>query len=144
MNERIRLRNPQKFNVGIVTPDKPYGQNIAPGGFTIINQDELDYLMGNSKLLKNGVLQVEGEKREETLEVMGIDKENNANFMSDEDIKKKLQMNANQLKKWLNSTEAEPYVLERVAEIAREMNLNANKLQVLQDKIPNFDFLKAE
>lgn len=144
MNERIRLRNPQKFNVGIVTPDKPYGQNIAPGGFTIINQDELDYLMGNSKLLKNGVLKVEGEKREETLEVMGIDKENNANFMSDEDIKKKLQMNANQLKKWLNSTEAEPYVLERVAEIAREMNLNANKLQVLQDKIPNFDFLKAE
>ena len=144
MNERIRLRNPQKFNVGIVTPDKPYGQNIAPGGFTIINQDELDYLMGNSKLLKNGVLKVEGEKREETLEVRGIDKENNANFMSDEDIKKKLQMNANQLKKWLNSTEAEPYVLERVAEIAREMNLNANKLQVLQDKIPNFDFLKAE
>ena len=142
MNERIRLRNPQKFNVGIVTPDKPYGQNIPAGGFTIINQDELDYLMGNSKLLKNGVLQVEGEKREETLEVMGIDKENNANFMSDEDIKKKLQMNANQLKKWLNSTDAEPYVLERVAEIAKGMNLSANKLQVLQAKIPNFNFLE--
>lgn len=142
MNERIRLRNPQKFNVGIVTPDKPYGQNIPAGGFTIINQDELDYLMGNSTLLKNGVLQVEGEKREETLEVMGIDKENNANFMSDDDIKKKLQMNANQLKKWLNSTEAEPYVLERVAEIAKGMNLSANKLQVLQAKIPNFNFLE--
>lgn len=142
MNERIRLRNPHKFNVGIVTPDKPYGQNIPAGGFTIINQDELDYLMGNSTLLQNGVLQVEGEKREETLEVMGINKENNANFMSDEDIKKKLQMNANQLKKWLGSTEAEPYVLERVAEIAKGMNLSANKLQVLQAKIPNFNFLE--
>lgn len=142
MNERIRLRNPQKFNVGIVTPDKPYGQNIAAGGFTIINQDELDYLMGNSKLLQKGILQVEGEKREESLEAMGVDEENNANFMSDEDIKKKLQMNANQLKKWLNSTEAEPYVLERVAEIAKGMNLSANKLQVLQAKIPNFNFLE--
>lgn len=51
-------------------------------------------------------------------------------------------MNANQLKKWLGSTEAEPYVLERVAEIAKGMNLSANKLQVLQAKIPNFNFLE--
>ena len=144
MNERIRLRNPQKFNVGIITPDKQYGQNIAPGGFTIINQDELDYLMGNSKLLQKGILQVEGEQRDETLEIMGVNKENNANFMSDEDIKKKLQMNANQLKKWLESTEAEPYVLKRVAEIAKGMNLNANKLQVLQAKVPGFDFISAD
>ena len=141
MNERIRLRNPQKFNVGIVTPDKPYGQNIPAGGFTIINQDELDYLMGNSTLLQKGVLQVEGEKNEETLEAMGIDAENNANFMSDEDIRKKLSGNANQLKKWLESTEAEPYVLTKIAEIAKGMNLSANKLQVLKAKIPNADFL---
>ena len=53
-------------------------------------------------------------------------------------------MNANQLKKWLESTEAEPYVLKRVAEIAKGMNLNANKLQVLQAKIPGFDFISAD
>ena len=121
MSERIRLKNPQKFNVGIVTPDKPYGLNIAPGAFCIINQDELDFLMGNSTLLQKGVLQVEGEKQEEVIENFGINKENNANFMSDEDIKKKLAMNANSLKKWLDSVEAEPYVLERIAEIASGM-----------------------
>lgn len=142
MSERIRLRNPQAFNVGIITPDKPYGINIAPGGFTIINQDELDYLMSSSQLLQKGVLQVEGEKKEEALEAMGIDTENNANFMSDEDIRKKLSGNANQLKKWLESTEAEPYVLGRIVEIARGMNLNANKLQVLKAKIPDAEFLK--
>lgn len=142
MNERIRLRNPQKFNVGIVTPDKPYGQNIAPGGFTICNQDEIDYLMGNSTLLSKGVLVVEGEKKEEVLEAMGVDKENNANFMSDEDIKKKLGMNANQLKKWLDKANAEPYVMQKIAEIASEMNLSMNKIQVLKDKIPNFEFIK--
>lgn len=142
MSERIRLRNPQTFNVGIITPDKPYGINIAPGGFTIVNQDELDYLMSSSQLLQKGVLQVEGEKKEEALEAMGIDAENNANFMSDEDIRKKLSGNANQLKKWLESTEAEPYVLGRIVEIARGMNLSANKLQVLQAKIPDAEFLK--
>lgn len=142
MSERIRLRNPQKFNVGIVTPDKPYGQNIPAGGFTIVNQDELDYLMGSSTLLQKGVLQVEGEKKEETLETMGVDVENNANFMSDEDIKKKLSGNANQLKKWLDSIDAEPYVLDRIAVIAKDMNLSANKLQVLKAKMPGFDFLE--
>ena len=142
MNERIRLRNPQKFNVGIITPDKPYGINIAPGAFCIINQDELDYLMGNSTLLQNGVLKVDGDKQEEVIETLGINKENNANFMSDEDIKKKLSGNVNQLKKWLETVNAEPYVLEKIAEIASKMNLSMNKVQVLQDKIPNFEFIK--
>lgn len=142
MSERIRLRNPQKFNVGIVTPDKPHGLNIAPGAFTIVTQDEIDYLMGTSQVLHKGVLQVEGEKAEEVLENLGVEKENNANFMSDEDIKKKLSMNANQLKKWLDSTQAEPYVLNRIAEIASGMNLSMNKIQVLKDRIPNFEFIK--
>ena len=142
MNERIRVRNTKQFNVGIVTPDKQYGQNIAPGAFTILNQDEIDYLIGTSTLFQRGILQVEGERKQEVLETLGVDKENNANFMSDEDIKKKLSMNANQLKKWLDSTEAEPYVLNRIAEIASEMNLSMNKIQILKDKIPKFEFIK--
>ena len=142
MNERIRLRNTKRFSVGIVTPDKLYGLNIAPGAFTIINQDELDYLMGTSTLLQKGILQVEGEKKDETLEALGVKQEDNANFMSDEDIRKKLSMNAAQLKKWLNATEAEPYVLDRIAEIASDMNLSLNKIQILKDKIPNFEFIK--
>lgn len=142
MNERIRVRNTKQFNVGVITPDKPYGQNIAPGAFTIMNQDEVDYLIGTSTLFQRGILQVEGERKQEVLETLGIDKESNANFMSDEDIKKKLSMNAAQLKKWLDSTEAEPYVLNRIAEIASGMNLSMNKIQVLKDKIPHFEFIK--
>lgn len=142
MSERIRLRNPHKFNVGIITPDKPHGLNIAPGAFTIVTQDDVDYLMGTSSLLQKGVLIVEGEKQAEVLETLGVSKENNANFMSDEDIKKKLTMNANALKKWLDTVEAEPYVLEKIAEIASGMNLSMNKVQILQDRIPNFEFIK--
>lgn len=142
MNERIRVKNTKQFNVGIITPDKPYGQNIAPNAFTILNQDEVDYLIGTSTLFQRGILQVEGERKQEVLETLGIDKENNANFMSDEDIKKKLSMNAAQLKKWLDSTEAEPYVLNRICELASGMNLSMNKIQILKDKIPHFEFIK--
>lgn len=141
MSEKIRLRNPQQFNVGIITIDKPYGLNIAPGAFTIVSKDDIDYLMATSTLLQRGILRVEGEQKEEVLEQMGVKEEDNANFMSDEDIKKKLSGNANQLRKWLDG-DIEPFVLAKIAEIADGMNLNANKLQVLREKIPNHDFLK--
>ena len=141
MSEKIRLRNPQQFNVGIITIDKPYGLNIAPGAFTIVSKDDIDYLMATSTLLQKGILRVEGEQKEEVLEQMGVKEEDNANFMSDEDIKKKLSGNANQLRKWLNG-DIEPFVLAKIAEIADGMNLSANKLQVLREKIPNHDFLK--
>ena len=140
--ERMRLRNPQKFNVGIVTLDNPVGMNIAPGAFTVVSQDDIDFIMGTSTLLQKGILRVEGEKEEEVMESLGVITEDNANFMSDEDIKKKLSGNANQLRKWLDTTEAEPYVLNRIAEIASGMNLSMNKIQVLKDKIPEFEFIK--
>lgn len=142
MKDKVRLRNPQKFNVGIVTLDNPVGMNIAPGAFTVVSRDDVDFIMGTSTLLQKGVLQVEGDQKEEVMESLGVITENNANFMSDEDIKKKLTMNANSLKKWLESTQAEPYVLNRIAEIASGMNLSMNKIQVLKDKIPGFEFIK--
>ena len=142
MSERIRLSNPQKFNVGIVTIDKPYGLNIAPGSFTVVSKDDIDFLMATSTLLQKGVLRVEGEQKKEVMDQMGVKEEDNANFMSDEDIKKKLSMNANQLKKWLNSDEIEPYVLDKIATIAKDMNPSMNTIQILQEKIPGFEFLE--
>ena len=141
MSEKMRLNNPNQYSVGIITPEKEYGVNILPGAFTMVTQDEVDYIMATSTLLQNGVLRLAGEKQKELADAMGIEMENNANFMSDEDIKKKLSGNANQLRKWLNSDEIQPYVLDRIATIAKGMNLNMNKIQVLQEKLPDFDFI---
>lgn len=141
---KYRLNNNKKFNVGIITPEKPYGVNISPGAFTMVTQDEIDYLMATCTALQDGVLVLSGEKQKEVAEVMGVEMENNANFMSDEDIKKKLSGNANQLRKWLDSDDIKPYVLDRIAELAKGMNLSMNKIQVLQDKLPNYDFLSKD
>lgn len=141
MSEKMRLNNPNDFAVGIITPEKQYGVNIQPHAFTMVTQDEVDFLMATSTLLNDGVLRLAGEKQKELTDTLGINTEDNANFMSDEDIRKKLSGNANQLRKWLNSDEIKPYVLDKIATIARDMNLSMNKLQVLRDKLPDFEFL---
>ena len=141
MSEKMRLNNPNAFAVGIITPEKQYGVNIQPGAFTMVTQDEVDYLMATSTLLRDGVLRLAGEKQLELANTLGINMEDNANFMSDEDIKKKLSGNANQLRKWLNSDEIKPYVLDKIAGIAKGMNLSLNKIQALQEKLPEYDFI---
>lgn len=140
MADKMRLNNPNAFAVGIITPEKPYGVNIQPGAFTMVTQDEVDYLMATSTLLRDGVLRLAGEKQVELANTLGVNMEDNANFMSDEDIKKKLSGNANQLRKWLDSDQIKPYVLDKIATIAKTMNLSMNKIQVLQEKLPEFDF----
>ena len=72
---KMRLNNPKKFDVGIITPDKPYGINIRAGAFTMVTQDELDYLMATSTLLQDGVLVLAGEKQKELADAMGINLE---------------------------------------------------------------------
>jgi len=138
----MRVNNPNNYPVGIITNDKPYGINIAPKAFTMCTQDEIDYLMATSTLFQDGVLRLSEDKQKDLAEVMGVNMEDNANFMSDEDIRKKLSGNANQLRKWLDSDEIKPYVLDKIATIAKTMNLSLNKIQVLQDKLPEYDFLE--
>ena len=140
MSDKMRLNNPNDFAVGIITPEKQYGVNIQPHAFTMVTQDEVDYLMATSTLLGDGVLRLAGEKQKELADTLGVDMNDNANFMSDEDIKKKLSGNANQLRKWLDSDEIKPYVLDKIATIAKTMNLSMSKIQVLQEKMPDYDF----
>ena len=141
MAEKMRLNNPKDYAVGIITPEKEYGVNILPHSFTMVTQDEVDYLMATSTLLQNGVLRLAEDKQKELADTMGIDMANNANFMSDEDIKKKLSGNANQLRKWLETEKINPDVMAQIAKIAKGMNLNMNKIQVLQEKLPGYDFM---
>ena len=143
MEKKIRLDNPHKFNVGVVTPEKPHGQNVVAGAFIYVTKDELEYLNATSTLISSGKLRVhESAEKKEIENDLGLNTEDNANFMSDEDIKKKLTMNTNSLKKWLDSVVAEPYVMQKIAEIASGMNLSMNKIQILKDRIPNFEFIK--
>lgn len=139
MEEKIVLRNPQKFDIGIVTLEKPLGVNIKAGSFALVNESELNYLASISDLLQKGLLQVDDQHKEQMLE-LGINPDDDVNFVKDEEIRKKLSGTGKKLKEWLATIE-EGHVLDRVYDVAMEMNLNVDKVKILKEKMPDKDFL---
>ena len=140
MSEKIRIYNKTKFNIGIKTPANMMGVNIRPGSFTVVEESDIDYLMSTCNLLQKGLLQVEEKAKEDTLAKMGIDENEHAAFMNDEDIKKKLGGSAKNLEKWIADVE-DPIELNRIADMAKELNLSLSKLKIIQDKVPQRDLM---
>ena len=140
MSDKIKVYNPQKFDVGIITQDKPAGVNIKSGSFALITQDDVDFLASTCTLFQRGILKIEADKLEETMGSIGIDVHTDGNFITDEEIAKKLSGTKNAMSKWLG-TVTEGYLLDRIYDIAKNMNLNADKIKLLQEKMPDRDFL---
>ena len=139
MDDKIILRNPQKFDVGIVTLEKEHGINIRAGSFAIVNQNEINYLASTSTLLQDGILTVDDEHIE-SMKKVGIDPETDPNFIKDEEIKKKLAGTTKKLTEWLDTVE-QGHILDRIYDIADSMNLSADKLRVLREKMPDKEFV---
>lgn len=134
MKDKIKVYNPQKFNVGIVLPEKPMGLNVAPGSFTYMTPDDIEYLMSISTIFQKGYLRPE-ETAMEVVSEMGIDVVNDPNFMDDDSLRKKLALSPKKLGEWLDTVH-EPHTLDRIYTIAMGENLTMAKLKVLNEKMP--------
>ena len=91
MEDKIVLRNPQKFDIGIITLEKPLGVNIRAGSFALVNESELNYLASTCDLLQKGMLLVDDKHKEQMLE-LGINPDEDVNFVTNEEIQKTLNM----------------------------------------------------
>jgi hypothetical protein len=140
MEDKIILRNPQKFDVGIVTLEKPQGVSVKAGSFVVVNQNELNYLASICTLLQDGILMVDEDHADGFMQQLGVDPATDTHFMKDEDIKKKLGGTVKKMKEWLETVEA-GHVLDRIYDIAVTMNLSADKLKVLAEKMPDKEFI---
>ena len=47
------------------------------------------------------------------------------------------------MKAWLDGVR-EPYLLDAICDVAAEMDLPASQLQVLQERMPDREFIKSE
>ena len=139
MEEKIMLRNPQKFDIGIITLEKPLGVNIKAGSFALVSDSELNYLASISDLLQKGLLVVDDKHKEQMLE-LGINPDEDVNFVSNEEIQKKLSGTGKKLREWLDTIE-EGHTLDRVYDVAMGMNLNVDKIKILKEKMPDKEFL---
>lgn len=138
-NKKIKVYNRQKFNVGIKMPSKPDGINIAPGSFTYMTEDDIEYVMSISTIFQKGYLRVEEDKTE-ILADMGIDVVNDPNFLDDEMIRKKLTQTPKKLGEWLDTVNSE-HTMDRIYDVAMNMDLSMTRLKVLNEKMPDRNIL---
>lgn len=140
MAEKIKLMNPQKFDVGIITLENKIGVNIKAGSFTLVTPDDIAYLASISDVFRRGILKVE-EKNIEVMQEAGIDQANDPNYITDEEIQKKLSGTVKKMKEWLATIE-EGYIIDRIYDVAMNMNLSLDKVKALNEKMPDRKFLE--
>lgn len=135
MSNKVRVYNRNKFDVGVCTMNG-IGINIKSGSFTVLDQNEIDYIGTLCNYFIDGTLIIEdGTTAKENLVVP---EENKHYFASDEEIKKKLKGTAKAIENWLKDEENRVY-LERVNDIAKTMDLPKSKLDIINAKVSDDD-----
>ena len=140
MEGKIKVYNPTQHDVGVFLLDSPLlGRNIRPGAFLYMTEADIESLVATTRLFEDGHLKVE-DSASQILTENGIDVNANPNLIDDDEIKKKLSMSAKKITEWLNTIEVD-HVLDHIYQIAMGMDLPKTKLEALQAKMPDRDYI---
>ena len=103
-----------------------------------MTEDDIEYVMSRSKLFQLGYLR---EQEGSTIVAdSGIDVANDANFLDDTEIRKKLSLTPKKLGEWLN-TDMASHTLDRIYDVAMSMDLPMTKLKLLNERMPDRNIL---
>lgn len=139
--EKIRVYNPRKFAVGVILQNGTE-RSILPGSFVMLSKDDIEYLASVSPVLFDGEKLLQMEDRNLAVDlgfIEAVDKP----VLDAEEIRKCLGQRVTQMKAWLDGI-TEAYLLDAICDVAATMDLPASKLQLLQERMPEREFLKAE
>ena len=139
--EKTRVYNPRKYDIGLLLQNGSE-RVIHSGSFTLLSRDDIEYLISIAPALFEGEKQLSIEDRALAVQLGVIDSAQ-AEQMDAETIRKKLGLRAGQLKTWLDGI-AEPYLLDAIYDVAMTMDLPASRLQLLQERMPDREFIRAE
>lgn len=139
--DKIKVYNARKYAVGLVLQNGAE-RVILPGSFALLTRDDIEYAGAIAPQLFVGEKQLYLEDRELAAQLGFID-DSTTPTMDAEAIKKKLGLRPAQVKAWLDTVQ-EGYLLDAICDVAATMDLPASKLQLLQDRLPEREFLKAE
>ena len=110
-------------------------RNIRAHSFYPMPRVEIDYLSAVSTVFERNRLTIEDpDEAKQILEENGIVTENNPYFDADEDIKKRLRGSAQNIEKWLKGID-DFVLIDRIAEIAKEVDLPASKMKLIEAKL---------
>ena len=139
--DKIKVYNARKYAVGLVLQNGAE-RVILPSSFALLTRDDIEYAGAIAPQLFVGEKQLYLEDRELAAQLGFID-DSTTPTMDAEAIKKKLGLRPAQVKAWLDTVQ-EGYLLDAICDVAATMDLPASKLQLLQDRLPEREFLKAE
>lgn len=136
MTDKVRVRNVSTYDIGLRAING-IEYNIKAGLFIPMNRDDVEYNMALAPKLFEAPPQLVVQD-EELNNIMGVDV---ASEICDKTVAEKyLKGAANKLRAWLTENN-KPNVLEVVFKTAEGMDLPASKIKVLQEFMPNRDFM---
>ena len=115
---------------------------VHANSYTLLARDEIEFLASNAPDLFENERQLRLEDRALAAQ-MGFIESETAPVLDADEIRKRLAMRPNQIKAWLDGI-AEPYLLDAVYDVAMTMDLPASKLQLLQERMPEKEFIQTE
>jgi hypothetical protein len=137
--KKIKIINPNAFEVGINFMDGVKSTIIPSKGYRLIDEEEVDYINSTSNMFRRKMLIIDD--IEKNIE-FGYDVRTIANYTDDE-IRELIKGNINKMKSVL-SNEKEKHVIDRVIAIAKEFDdLNLNKVKFLEEW-SGYDFKSLE
>lgn len=139
MADRVRVRNTTKYDIGLVTMNG-FGYNIKPGLFMMMNRDDVEYNMALAPMLFEAPARLVVEDVELS-QIVGIEDPKTAT-PTDAELNKILKGSAAKLKDYLEENKRNEHILERIAALAKQADLPASKIRVMQEALPQRDFVE--
>ncbi|MFL1672457.1 hypothetical protein [Paenibacillus dendritiformis] len=129
MSKKIKVINPNVFDIGIKFMDGIKSTVIAPNGYRLILEEEIDYINSTSNMFRRKMLLIDdNEKNKE----FGYETRTVANY-TNEEIKGLIKGHLNKMKSIL-AGEKEKHVIDRVITIAKEdKDLSVSKMRYLEE-----------
>lgn len=138
MNERVRVNNVTPYAIGLKS-QTGIEYNIRPRAFVVMHRDDVEYNMAIAPGLFRSPAKLIVEDQELS-EIMGIVPVEETSC-DKETIDKILKSSAAKIEAWLNENNY-PHVIETLLDAAKDMDLPASKIKVLQKFAPNRDIVE--
>lgn len=139
--EKFKVYNPRKFAIGMILQNGSE-RAIQAHSFALLSRDDIEYLASIAPTLFEGEKLLRLEDRALSAQLGFIDSDAQP-AMDAAEIRRCLSQRASQVKAWLDGIQ-EPYLLDAVCDVAAEMDLPASKLQLLQERMPDREFLTRD
>lgn len=145
---RYRVYNRCHHAIGVYVNNGQQSINIKPGSFAVLSVNDILYIESicNHKKFFSARMLVPVDDNGKDLsleEIGGFTDESTEVHYNAKEIEANLKKPFATFKSWINSIE-DPVEINAIWEVGKKMNLSANKLKVLNTKMPNRDLLEEE